>query len=112
MFLGQLAWFLYSTTLMAGMAVLLVIINSLVYWQVQNTPGEALVTKTVIAPNKKQLQAQLDQQLLVLELQPSHRDALYNLSLIYDQLGEEKLAQVYLEKAKLQDPNHSLFLSK
>lgn len=110
-FLGQLTWFLYSTAIISSLALLLVLFNSLIYWRVQNTP-DAAQAKIVFLPNQKQLREQLAEQLAILELQPTHRDVLYNLSLIYDRLGEKQQAQDYLNQAKLQDPNHSLFQEK
>ena len=42
----------------------------------------------------------------LLQQQPTDRDVLYNLSLLYSAKGDKTTAQQYLDKAKELDPNH------
>jgi len=68
------------------------------------------VTTTVNPPIEvNDAQAKLDEELLfwqkVLELQPTSRDILNNISLIYQSKNNIKLAKKYQEAALLVDPN-------
>ncbi len=64
---------------------------------------------TAIA-NQTAAQTKQDQQLAfwlnALKKQPTSRDILINISLIYQSKGDLKLAKAYREKAVLIDPNH------
>lgn len=66
-------------------------------------------------PQPTQDTTKIDQQIQYWEklksLQPTHRDVLYNLSLLYAAKNEPSKAQEYWEQARQQDPNHPLFQS-
>lgn len=69
------------------------------------------VTPTAQAPTDS-LQQQIDTWQHVLEKQPTDRDVLWNLSLLYKAKGNDKMAQLYLQKAKQVDPNNPVFKLK
>lgn len=76
----------------------------------------AVVTDTPSSPgmaikmDTQSLRKELQKWKFIEDLQPSHRDTLYNLSLLYKSLGENELAVEYLGKSYYLDPNHQMFL--
>jgi len=62
----------------------------------------------ITTQSKGELEAELAKWLKIYEQQPSHRDALINLSLLYRALGDTAAAGTYFEQARQLDPNHSL----
>ncbi len=105
-FLSQLAWHLHSTLIIAGLALFLALANSFSYLSFQKTTNPP---PQIIRQDQEFLENELNKQLFLLESHPTHRDVLYNLSVIYEKLGDQEKSEEFLEKAKYQDPNHPLF---
>jgi len=104
-FLTQLLWHLHSRKIIVSFSLIFILLNSLSYLSIQKTSPD----QAVVRYNQKFLKEELDKQLEVLENQPTHRDVLYNLSVIYEKIGNQEKSDEYLEKAKYQDPNHPVF---
>lgn len=88
------------------MALVLALINS---FQAPSPRQNISKPENTVNMREKKLESLLEEQLRLLETQPTHRDILYNLSQLYQELGQEETASLYLEKARHQDPNTSLF---
>jgi len=105
----SLAWFLANVFIQVFplTAISLVLSATLVsgafYW----TKSE----KTIVPPltNTTRVEMAIKKHEQLLELQPSHRDVLYNLSVLHQFIGDQEKSKVYFEKSKSLDPNHSLF---
>lgn len=57
----------------------------------------------------REVEQQLTQYLEIYQIQPTHRDILFNLSLLYSILGDVTTAAHYRNQAQFIDPNHGFF---
>lgn len=59
--------------------------------------------------NATEIEQQLAKYLEMYQLQPTHRDIVFNISLLYSVLGDTTAAEYYRSQARSLDPNHGFF---
>lgn len=88
---------IYPTlSLLVVITIALLLITPGIWWWRSNQP--------VFNPPSK-LEQQYDQLLTILRVQPTHRDVLYQASLVADHLGYDNQSKALEKRARYQDPN-------
>jgi tetratricopeptide (TPR) repeat protein len=72
-------------------------------------PTETLPFQTEKQVSAKEIEQQLARYLELYEIQPTHRDVVFNISLLYSVLGDTAAASHYRSQAISVDPNHGFF---
>jgi tetratricopeptide (TPR) repeat protein len=99
-------------SLVFGLSTLVLV--SLITWSLSPTllpikPTEALPFQTEKQVSAKEIEQQLARYLELYEIQPTHRDVVFNISLLYSVLGDTAAASRYRTQAISVDPNHGFF---
>lgn len=86
---------------------LIIFIFALLFVSSQRLNEENLLKKNSL--NRRQLIVLQKQLEAALQQQPTHRDILFNLAKISQELGQDEQARLYQQRAQELDPNHPLF---
>lgn len=72
---------------------------------IDNQPLQPALSPETVATYQNTLKTWLH----IAELQPTHRDVLLNIALLYQALGQTEVSQTYRYRAQQLDPNYSAF---
>lgn len=99
-----MAWGLYPTQILAGTSLVIALLLSIIYIQ-----ATGLLEPLLPMLDTSQLRAEQKFWVKLSERFPTHRDILLNTALIEEKLHAGETANIYWQKAWLQDPNSPFF---